>query len=231
MKDIAPELLEKMRKDFNKLFSESSLIAIITEKKKAGTLSFKDADDCAEEIGAIINEVFAKYLTEGNLPDGKLYYNIANRVMDPTLKDGYALSAEIAVDAQVIANKSAGIGLNAVTPAPNQDRIDGLVDIAAEAESVATAIALVDESVINFIMSAVTDTVEENAKFQADSGIPPIIKRTMTGNCCDWCRERAGMYQYGSNDFDPKVFQRHRYCRCLIEYVGFDGKVKGTRKK
>ena len=47
MKDIAPELLEKIKKDFEKKLKKSETIKAFREKVKKKTATYKDANDFA----------------------------------------------------------------------------------------------------------------------------------------------------------------------------------------
>lgn len=54
MKDIAPELLEKIKKDFEKKLKKSETIKAFREKVKKKTATYKDANDFAIETGELL---------------------------------------------------------------------------------------------------------------------------------------------------------------------------------
>ena len=76
-KDIAPALLERIRADFLSLLGD--------EAPAADT--YAAAADYAERVGAALAEAFRRNLTADILPDGKLYWNIADRVVRPLLEE------------------------------------------------------------------------------------------------------------------------------------------------
>ena len=109
MKDIAPELLEKIKKDFEKKLKKSETIKAFREKVKKKTATYKDANDFAIETGELLADAFQSNLSKEILPDGKMYYNIADRVIRERLEHNYDITAEAAVEVQKILNKL-GIG-------------------------------------------------------------------------------------------------------------------------
>ncbi|WP_205422898.1 hypothetical protein [Granulicatella sp. zg-ZJ] len=60
-------------------------------------------------------------------------------------------------------------------------------------------------------------------------GLSPKIIRTHTGNCCDWCRNLAGVYDYPKVPKD--VYRRHGNCRCTVDYKPGDGKKQNVWSK
>lgn len=84
--DIVPELLENIKKDFNKNMRKSSRLKAISELIKNGNASYSDANEYAIEIGELLAKSFNRFLTVDTLPDGRMYYNIAERILNDTLK-------------------------------------------------------------------------------------------------------------------------------------------------
>lgn len=60
------------------------------------------------------------------------------------------------------------------------------------------------------------DYIRENAKFRANAGLKCWIVRTTDGNCCKWCTQVAGRYEYGTEPDD--VYRRHDNCGCITVY-------------
>lgn len=69
-KDIAPELLERIRADFLALLGDA--------QQEADT--YTAAAAYAELVGSALADAFRRNLTADILPDGRLYWNIADRV-------------------------------------------------------------------------------------------------------------------------------------------------------
>lgn len=220
-KDIAPELLEKIGADFKARMNNDAEIKSLFARIKSGLATYKDAQRYAVKVSEIMSDALNMHLSSDVLPDGKMYYNIANRIFNQTLgKNGtYGYISQYAKEVQAILNKNAGIGIKAVEAKINQDRIDGIIDIVSGKEKFDDIKYMTKEPIINFGQAIVDDTVKANADFQYKSGLSPKIVRISEGGCCEWCDKIAGVYDYDSvKDTGNNVFRRHKYCRCLVTY-------------
>lgn len=233
MADIAPELLEKIKKDFANGLSKSKKISAIGKRISNKAATYKDAQEYAIEVGEILSNAFQKNLSSDILPDGKLYYNIAERILRPMLESDYKNVAEMSGAVQTILNQKAGIGIKAILPKMNEDKVQGIINLVSGKEKFDDIAYMFGEPVVNFSQSIVDDTVKANADFQYKAGLSPKIRRISTGKCCEWCDKLAGVYEYSEvSDTGNNVFRRHKHCRCLVEYDGGDGKRQNvhTRK-
>lgn len=113
---------------------------------------------------------FKNNLSENVLPDGQMYYNIASRILNDRLGTNYEMISEASEQIQKGLNTKAGLGLNAVKPELNQDRIDGLIN-RVSSEPFKNVSWLLDDPVINFSQSIVDDTIRKNADFYYQSGM------------------------------------------------------------
>ena len=126
-KDIVPGLLEDINKSLDRKTEESLVIKEKVLKLKNKKADHIDSNEFAQEIGEILSNSFRENITEDRLPDGKIYYNIADRVINPNLKNNYEIINAYAKDVQDILNKKANIGLGAVDAQFNQNRADGII--------------------------------------------------------------------------------------------------------
>ena len=215
--DVSPELLKAIREDFNRELKNNKRIDALYDKAKSGVASYEEADDFAVEVGNILARVFQNNLSADVLPNGKMYYNIAKAVVEPMLIRNYDLVSSITQQVQASMNKAAGIGVKALSPELNQDRIDGLINSVSAAEDFGSVKWVLAEPVVVFTQSVVTDAIKANAEFQYKAGLTPKIIRKTTGKCCDWCKEVSGTYEYP--DVPKDVYRRHDFCRCKVDYV------------
>ena len=114
--DIAPELLAAIREDWNREMQRSRQIQTLRERFDKGRGGFLQAEHYAAEAGRLLSNAFRVNLTEEILPNGRVYYNIANRIIPPMLQSDYT---DITVQTAKIVkrlNEEEGIGLNAVIP-------------------------------------------------------------------------------------------------------------------
>lgn len=114
MEDIAPGLYEAVKRDFDRYYKGDQRARAVRKKVDKGTATWKDAYDFGIYIADDLQKAFKKNITEDALPNGRMYYNIAERVVRPMLEEMEdtvrGLCKEI-VEAQ---NKRNGIGLKAV---------------------------------------------------------------------------------------------------------------------
>ena len=177
-------------------------------------------------LHAMLAKAYKRNIFSDVLPDGRMYYNIADRLLNDTLKECFEKVATYSTDVQEALNEAAEVGIRAIKPQLNQDRIDGFVNKVSEAVVYDDVAWVLDEPVRNFAQSVVDDTIKANADFQYEAGLNPTITRTLSGNCCEWCRNLAGTYIYP--DVPREVFQRHDRCRCTVVY---DNKRLKTRTR
>ena len=217
MTDVSPKLLDKIRESFESQLSASAKITELKKKVEAGTTTYKEVDQYAVKVGEILANAFKTNISSELLPDGKMYFNIAKAVVEPMLKGNHDLITTIARSVQENMNHAAGISMKAVMPEVNQDRINGIINRVSSEEVYDEVAWILQEPVINFSQSIVTDCIKANADFQHKAGLSPKIVRTSTGKCCKWCDAVAGTYEYP--DVPKDVYRRHDYCRCRVDYI------------
>ena len=81
--DIAPALLGRIRADFLRLLRNAAPSAA----------TYPAALDYADLVGGALAEAFRLHLSADTLPDGRMYWNIADRVLRPLLEEDHALVA------------------------------------------------------------------------------------------------------------------------------------------
>lgn len=218
--DIVPELLEEIEKAFLSKSKESRILQdklLALKNKKA---NYKDANEFAEELGEILADTFKENIKTENLPDGKMFYNIAQRIIDPNMHMTYDMVGDYSRDVQALLNQEVGISIAALKADINQDRIDKIVEKVSSYDSYDDGKWLLDEPMINFAQSIVDSTIKKNADFHYSLGFKPKIVRREVGGCCKWCKDKAGVYDYEEvKDTGNDVFRRHRFCRCTVDYV------------
>lgn len=221
-RDIAPDLLEAIRRDFARSLGGSKRAAELLEAIQSGRAGYAEAGEYAEEVGRALSEAFQSNLSGDTLPDGRMYWNLADRVIRPLLEEDHALVSEAARQVQQQLNEAAGIGIKAQSVPLDQDRVDGILNRLAAAEQYDSVAWLLDEPVILFSRSVVDESVRRNAEFQGEAGLSPRIIRRAESHCCEWCARLAGTYTYP--DVPRDVYRRHDFCRCVVEYDPGDGK-------
>ena len=221
-KDIVPKLLETIEKEFNEKTLGSSKIKKALQSLKYNKATYEDANEFAIEVGEILSDVLNKNINIKVLPDGKMYYNIADRILNPTMSKNYNLISDFTTDIQTELNHQAGLGIKGQKAKLNQSRIDGIVERLSGAENFDDIKWILGEPMVNFSQSVVDDMVKTNAEFQSKSGIKSKIIRKPDGKPCDWCKKLIGEYSYP--DVPEDVYKRHDNCRCTVTFEPVKGK-------
>lgn len=215
--DIVPELLDRIQRDFNTELARNRKLSRIRKKIDDGLATYADANDYAIEVGEILARSYKKNITVDALPDGQMYYNIAERILNPTLENNHYLIARTSAEIQETLNKSVGIGIRGIESQLNQERIDSIINRVSVEGDFEKAKWILDEPIVNFSQSIVDDVIETNVNFHGESGLSPTVTRITHGHDpCDWCRDMAGVYKYPG--VPREVFTRHDRCRCTVEY-------------
>ena len=97
MKDVAPELLEKLNKTFGQKVAIDPQIRSYKKKLEAGKLTERDCALYIRKVVSIASASVTDVMKPKNLPDGKLYWNIAEAVLVPFLKNVINQMNDIAV--------------------------------------------------------------------------------------------------------------------------------------
>ena len=222
MQDIAPELYEAVRTAFTDKVIADPYVFAFMEKVDRVTADFPDAQVYAKRLGEMLSDALLDVLTEDSLPDGRLYWNIADRVIRPMLNQNYELVNQAAAEVQKVLDSAERIGLNAVRAAKPEKRIKGLLDnMTVEGLEFSEVQRRMTAPVVNITESFFDDFIRENANFRYQSGMNPQIIRILTGKKpCSWCKSLAGVYDYENTwvSDDYTIYQRHENCHCQVFY-------------
>ena len=215
--DVVPMLNEQIQSSFKNYCLRDRRLTQISARIRDGTANQIDAHDYAEHLGENLSRALVNNLTPDNLPNGTLYYNIAQRTVIPGLEENYNIINDIASDIQAIADAKAQIGLSAAKADFPTSRINGLIDKMTSDDIVFDQVVRwLGEPIINNSEAFFDDFVKANAEFRANVGLKATITRTVVSGCCEWCEAMAGTYDYGSEP--PDIYKRHEFCRCSVTY-------------
>mgnify|MGYP000925519035 FL=1 len=229
MDDIVPELLDKIKADFFEQAEKSAELERLLLLVRSGKANFIDAHEFSTKLGQILSEALQNNISGLILPDGKMHFNIASRILNETLGTNHKMVSTYAKQVQETLNKEAGIGLKSIQAPINQERINGLVNRLSYEEKFDDVSWILKEPIVNFNQNIVDNHIKVNADFHFKSRLKPKIVRTTDGNCCSWCSKLAGVYTYPGVNKD--VFRRHDRCTCTLDYHPGDGKKQNVWSK
>lgn len=215
--DVVPVLNDRINRSFQKNVMKDRQIANVTQRIRDGTARLEDAHRYAQHLGEDLSKALVDNLTVDNLPNGRLYYNIAQRTVVPALENNYNLVNDTADQIQKIANKKNKIGLGAVRADFPSERIQGLIDkMTSKDVEVTDIITWLKEPIVNNSEAFFDDFIQANSKFQSDAGLKVKLIRKAESKCCEWCQNLEGSYDYGNAPDD--IYRRHEFCRCTTTY-------------
>ena len=227
--DIVPGLLAAIENDFKKSFQSDGTLKTLYAKIESGKATQADGEKFAHELGRLTAEVFHRNVTPENLPNQRMYYNIANRIIPPTLQQNYGIVNEVMRQVIEHQNQEAGIGIKYQEPEFDEFKAHELAWVASQEEDYSKIRNTVETGLDTNTRMVADECVRKNAEFQYDSGLSPKIVRESDGKCCEWCANMAGTYEYKSA---PKeVYGRHAHCGCTVEFVPGNGKRQNVHTK
>lgn len=220
--DIVPELLQEIQDEFDKLSKQDIEIQRILGVIASGKGTYEDVNEYAIRLGEILSKVYSNKITKEILPDGKMYYNIAKRTIEPTMLKNFELISDASLKVQSSLNKAAKINLKPIPPQLNQFKVDSIINTVTSNQFEKVA-SILQDPIVHFSQEIVDDSIKRNAEFHSQSGLHPKITRKVRGGCCEWCMTLAGTYSY-PEDIPDDIYRRHDRCRCEVMYDPGEGK-------
>lgn len=163
-KDIVPELLEKIKKDFEKEYNNNKVIQAKLKKLAEKSSEHIDTNEYAQMLGRILSKVLRDNITSEVLPDGKMYYNIAKRILDEALRNNHKLVSDYLAETQTNINHSQGYGIRGIKPKYDSEKAKGLVDKLSETKDFEKNKWVLDEGVQLFTSKVADEGMRVNAE-------------------------------------------------------------------
>jgi len=217
------ELLTQVQQTFKNNLIKNRKIAALQQKIAEGAATYIDSEQYAYEVGKALADAYGAHFKD-ILVDGKIPEDIARQILPPTLRSDYDYVTSATEQIQNSLNKKAGISLNAIVPGYDLDRQEGLIKYLIENGYITIEKSFFD-SITEFSQHISDQSVKDNADFHSKVGFQPVIVRKLVGGACEFCKQRAGTWNYAELT-DNEVFRRHANCRCTVEYIPSKGNKK-----
>lgn len=219
MADIGAELLEKIRTEFQKTCKADKYIQSVLKKIEGGTANMEEVALLSKQLGFRASQAIGAHVNVAALPDGKMYYNIADTILTGVLKDNYDIINSAATECQKALDSQVGINITPQQAAFPTERVQAVVN-AASIPDIAEEVMIrrMTSPTQNITESFYNDYVQTNVKFRSDAGLDCYIIRNDHGGCCKWCSKLAGKYHY-PEDVPKDVYRRHDNCGCTVTYL------------
>lgn len=219
--DIGQDILKSVRADFAKALDyQNSKLGKLFKKIQDGSATMSDISTFSVLIGQTVSSAVEKRITPDVLPDGTLYFNIAQTVLQGVLKDSYELINLAAQSVQERLDSEYGLHIKPVKPDFPEERIRDIAGAASTAsmnKNEEKEERRLTSPVENVVQSFYSDYVRENADLRSKAGLNAYIIRRTNGRCCPWCSGLAGRYRY--EDAPPDIYARHDNCTCTVDFV------------
>ena len=127
-KDVVPALAETIDTTFSSLVSADAVIRAFNSKLAKGTATQRDVFNYTSRLGLHASKSLTLCLKPDNLPDGKMYWNIATRTIKPLLQRVHEMINDAANAVQSIEDRKANIGIKPKSAPFPDDRISDLLN-------------------------------------------------------------------------------------------------------
>ena len=219
MADIGAELLEQIRAYFKKKCQGDAFIQSVLGKVAAGTAQMEEISLLSQSIGFRASQAITEYVNVAALPDGKMYYNIADTILSGVLKDNYEIINSAAAECQRALDRKMGINIEPQRAPYPAERVQAVAGAASAPDiSEEKMVRRMTSTTENITRSFYDDYVETNVKYRSEAGLECFIIRSDHGGCCKWCAALAGKYRY-PEEVPKDVYRRHDNCTCTVTYT------------
>lgn len=208
MNDIGKELYERVRADFERRLKSD----------KRPPKDMRGVSDYSARVGRYLAEAIAANVTEDALPDRRLYYNIAESILEPSLRTNYELVNDTAAEVQRLLDKRQGLHIKPARADYPTERVHAVIGAASE-EGIDfdRALRRMTSPAENITQSFADDFMQANAEQRSKAGFDTFIERQGGLSCCPWCAGLVGVFAYPKG-LPKEVFARHDNCTCSVTY-------------
>ncbi|MBP3891478.1 MAG: hypothetical protein J6D29_04825 [Solobacterium sp.] len=225
----AHEIKDELMSLFRKKYENDKKLESISNALSDG--DYNTANEYSIRLGELLGTTFKEGLSKEQFPEG-ITYEEAIEILPSLFGKDHEMVSNACVTVQNNLNKSAKIGIKAIKPEYNADRVYGLAKKISSYDDFDNALWVLEEPCVNFSQDIVSDSMEENIEFQYESGMSPKIVRIAESGCCEWCAGLEGEYDYDEvKNGGINVFARHANCRCTVTYEPGNGRRQNVHTK
>ena len=173
----------------------------------------------SQSIGFRASQAISEFVNVAALPDGKMYYNIADTILSGVLKDNYEIINSAAAECQRALDRKMCINIEPQRAPYPAERVQSVAGAASAPDiSEEKMVRRMTSTTENITRSFYDDYVETNVKYRSEAGLECFIIRSDHGGCCKWCAALAGKYRY-PEEVPKDVYRRHDNCTCTVTYT------------
>lgn len=204
-------MLDRLRKLLEDAAAADERLKVIRKRMEQGKATFADTAEYSDRLSNLLGEILAAHVEHLTQPKEK------ETICKQLLKEHYARINKVLANVQLDLDQQREIHIRPQQAAFPAERVQKVAH-ALEDPTVPldTIRRRANAPVANVAKSFHDDYIQANAKFRSEAGLKCWIVRTTDGNCCKWCTQVAGRYEYGSEPGD--VYRRHDNCGCTTVY-------------
>ena len=206
--------VSKILRAYGRLLQKNVRLKTLAERAS----SYNDAREFVNEAARVLTDVLKMYMDPTAITQDE-----AVQILSATMKQNYSNITRICARAQRKMYADAGVGLNAITPEFNAEKVRSLATVIMDTENITDD--YVRGLITNNALGVVDETMRINAEACENVGLAVHIKRTYDDvglhdgkDVCKWCMDRVGEWDNYQEAYNAGVFQRHPGCGCMIEY-------------
>lgn len=124
--DIVPALYKKILREFNRQVNDDTWITGFRARLEKATQ--EDVDKYAQRLGKYASKALRDGLKPENLPDGKIYWNIAKRTIEPLLKNVTGMVNDAMTTVISSSHSKMNLGVKPAEAPFNQERCDAIMN-------------------------------------------------------------------------------------------------------
>lgn len=222
MEDIAPELYNKIQYRMRTMLTRD--MDLVTKIRK-GKATQRDIAKYADRVGRAASISFKEVLKLDDLPDGKLYWNIADKTIGETLRNIYDDVNAVAAIQMRGEDIKKGFKLGIKQGIKPDKRIKDVLEMAVAQTTQETLDNAMTDPVIATARKYYDDFQRANGDARSALGFAETVIRKYDDKGlhngktpCLWCLRREGTFTM-QQAHALGVFERHPGCGCMIEVI------------
>lgn len=225
MEDIAPELYNRIQGEMKRTLAHAGSVTGLEKKIRMGKASQRDVAKYADIVGQAASRAFKSVLKLEDLPDGKLYWNIAEKTIGATLNGIYSDVNTVATVQLRQADIKKGFKLGIKQGMQPDKRIKDVLNMAVGQTTQAQLDNAMTDPVISTARKFYDDFQRANGDVREALGFGEVVIRRYDDvglhngkTPCSWCLDRQGTFSM-QEAHENGVFERHPGCGCTIEVI------------
>lgn len=199
-----------VQEEIRQAIGTDAVLVKLRRKIESGKADFNDTFRYSDRAAKLLGEIFAR-----RLPD--IPADEREAICVAILHDRYTDINALCDRVQRMMDEAAGLHLNPQhAPFPEERAHTIGASTADQTKPLETQQRRAEGAAATATRAMHDDRMEAEADTRSRLGLQCYITRLTDGNCCPWCNDVAGRYEYGEEP--ENIYQRHDNCSCTVTY-------------